>query len=100
MRRSPKRPRRRQRRPNRPRRPTRPRRNNPAVCRMTREIQRIMNKTLLTLLTVLSCALPLPAAPKPAALTDVQVFPADVNLKSKQDRQSIVVQAIYSDGIT
>ncbi len=34
------------------------------------------------------------------ALTEVKVFPADVNLKTRQDRQGIVVQAIYADGVT
>ena len=37
---------------------------------------------------------------KGPALTDVNVFPADVNLKTRQDRQAIVVQAIYADGVT
>ncbi len=49
----------------------------------------------------LAFASPSPAAAaKAAALTAVQVFPTDVNLKTKQDRQSIVVQAIYADGVT
>ncbi len=39
------------------------------------------------------------AAPAPT-LTDVKVFPADINLKTKQDHQGVVVQAIYSDGVT
>src|SRR5215211_5078044 len=34
------------------------------------------------------------------ALTYLKVFPADVNLKNRQDRQAIVVQAIYADGVT
>ena len=34
------------------------------------------------------------------ALTDVKVFPADVNLRTRHDRQSIVVQATYADGVT
>jgi len=41
--------------------------------------------------------LSLAAAP---ALTDVKVFPADVNLTTRQDRQSLIVQAIYADGVT
>lgn len=44
-------------------------------------------------------ALPAHAAAKPA-LTALHVYPADVNLKTRQDRQSIVVQAIYADGVT
>ena len=38
-------------------------------------------------------------AAKPT-LTEVKVFPADVNLKTRGDHQSIVVQAIYADGVT
>ena len=36
-------------------------------------------------------------APKPAKL---EVFPADVDLNTRRDRQSLVVQASYPDGIT
>lgn len=39
------------------------------------------------------------ALAKPA-LTELKVFPPDVNLTTQRDRQSIVVQAIYSDGTT
>ncbi len=51
---------------------------------------------------VLACALPLgalAAAPAPAPAS-VKVFPADVNLKTRQDRQGLVVQATYADGVT
>ncbi len=37
---------------------------------------------------------------KHAELADLKVFPAEVNLKTKQARQSLVVQAIYADGAT
>ncbi|WP_414662932.1 DUF1549 and DUF1553 domain-containing protein [Horticoccus sp. 23ND18S-11] len=37
---------------------------------------------------------------KAPALTDVKVYPADVNLKTRQDRQLLVVQATYADGVT
>jgi len=40
------------------------------------------------------------AAASAPALSDVKVFPADINLKTRQDRQSLVVQAIYADGVT
>lgn len=43
---------------------------------------------------------PLTAFAAKPALTDVKVFPADVNLKTRGDHQSIVVQAIYADGVT
>ena len=39
-------------------------------------------------------------AAKGPVLTDVKVYPTDVNLKTKQDRQGMVVQAIYADGVT
>src|ERR1700722_6221167 len=35
-----------------------------------------------------------------AALSKIEVFPNDVNLTTARDRQSLVVQATYSDGIT
>src|SRR5687768_18500341 len=35
-----------------------------------------------------------------AELSDLKVFPQEVNLTTKNDRQSIVVQAVYSDGVT
>src|SRR2546425_5049290 len=35
-----------------------------------------------------------------ADLSDLKFFPPDVNLTTKNDRQSVVVQAIYSDGVT
>ncbi|HKQ39147.1 MAG TPA: cell surface protein, partial [Verrucomicrobiae bacterium] len=35
-----------------------------------------------------------------ADLSDLTVFPPDVNLTTRNDRQSVVVQAIYSDGVT
>ncbi|HEY0454814.1 MAG TPA: hypothetical protein VGE41_00460, partial [Verrucomicrobiae bacterium] len=33
-------------------------------------------------------------------LADVKVFPPEINLSTRQDRQSVVVQAIYADGVT
>ena len=35
-----------------------------------------------------------------ADVTEVRVFPGEVNLGAKQDRQSVVVQAVYADGAT
>ena len=35
-----------------------------------------------------------------AALSKVEVFPNDINLTTARDRQSVVVQATYTDGIT
>ena len=34
------------------------------------------------------------------ALTDLNVSPANVRLSTQQDRQSLVVQAVYADGVT
>ncbi len=48
----------------------------------------------------------LPELPEPlfaqakAPLASVAVFPSEINLTTARDRQSIVVQAIYADGIT
>lgn len=35
-----------------------------------------------------------------AELTELRVFPPDVHLATNRDRQSVVVQAVYSDGLT
>ncbi len=42
---------------------------------------------------------PAPAAPS-APIAKLDVFPAEVNLSSARDRQSLVAQASYADGIT
>ena len=52
-----------------------------------------------TLLTALTLALPLAALAAPT-LVDVRVVPPDINLSSKQDSQSVIVQAVYSDSTT
>lgn len=52
------------------------------------------------LLRLLSATLGLVTLAHAATLTDLKVFPADVNLQTRQDRQGIVVQAIYADGVT
>ena len=51
-----------------------------------------------TIVAVLGLASP--ALAQQAALTKVEVFPPDVNLATARDRQSLVVQATYADGIT
>ena len=59
-------------------------------------------RLLLALPLLLSFVAPsfsLAAAPAPA-LTDLKAYPADINLKTRQDRQSIVVQATFADGVT
>ncbi len=48
----------------------------------------------------LCLALTLGAEARNAELTDLKVFPPDANLTTSRDRQSVVVQAIYADGIT
>ena len=52
-----------------------------------------------TLLTALTLALPLAAFAAPT-LVDVRVYPPDINLSSKVDIQTVVVQAVYSDSTT
>jgi hypothetical protein len=50
---------------------------------------------------VAATATPTPAvAPAPATLQSVAVYPPDIELSTSRDRQSVVVQATYSDGIT
>ncbi|MFQ5734222.1 MAG: DUF1549 domain-containing protein [Planctomycetaceae bacterium] len=51
----------------------------------------------LILFAGLSCVSAFAADAKPAS---IKVFPADVQLTTARDRQSLVVQAIYGDGIT
>jgi len=41
-----------------------------------------------------------PAAAAEAVLAAIEVFPADFHLSTRRDRQSLVVQAVYSNGIT
>ncbi|MFG0297315.1 MAG: DUF1549 domain-containing protein [Maioricimonas sp. JB045] len=41
-----------------------------------------------------------PAMLPAAELTELRVFPPEVSLQTNRDRQSIVVQAVYSDGLT
>jgi hypothetical protein len=50
-------------------------------------------------LLALSLALPLAAFAAPS-LVEVRVFPPDISLSSKQDSQSVIVQAVYSDSTT
>jgi hypothetical protein len=53
----------------------------------------------LTLLTLLLALSPFAKAAEPS-LTKLEVFPPDVNLTTARDRQLLVVQATYSNGIT
>ncbi len=44
---------------------------------------------------------PVPPAPAPTeGLTELLVFPEAINLATSRDRQSVVVQAFYADGLT
>jgi hypothetical protein len=77
-------------------RPTAPTIRRPAPS--LREVSMRPNRTLtLALLLALAAA---PAVMADAAITKVEVSPPEINLSTVQDRQSIVVQAIYADGIT
>ena len=40
------------------------------------------------------------ASAQQAALAKLEVFPPDINLSTARDRQSVVVQATFADGIT
>ncbi|MGE0378435.1 MAG: cell surface protein, partial [Planctomycetaceae bacterium] len=52
----------------------------------------------MTLLTAVSLCVT--AAAPAAELAELRVFPAEVSLKTSKDRQSVVVQAVYADGVT
>ena len=66
---------------------------------MTRLTCTPLAMALLALLGISSAAFA-DTAPSAATLTTLEVFPAEINLTTARDRQSIVVQATYSDGIT
>jgi hypothetical protein len=51
-------------------------------------------------LSILLFAFASPALADQAALSKIEVFPPEVNLTTARDRQLIVVQATYADGIT
>ena len=63
---------------------------------MTRSIHRNVAAGLC--LVMVCVAVPVHA--KAPELAEVKVFPADVNLTTMRDRQSLVVQATYADGLT
>lgn len=58
-----------------------------------------LGKSLMTAL-LSSVLVTATAVAQEAAVTELRVFPAAVNLTTKKDRQLVVVQAVYSDGIT
>jgi Protein of unknown function (DUF1549)/Protein of unknown function (DUF1553) len=53
-----------------------------------------------TFLAFLALGLASPAFAGESALSKLEVFPNDVHLSTARDRQSLVVQATYADGIT
>ena len=53
-----------------------------------------------TLLAFLALGVASPLLAGEASLTRVEVFPNDINLTNARDRQALVVQATYADGIT
>ncbi|MEW6305426.1 MAG: DUF1549 and DUF1553 domain-containing protein [Verrucomicrobiota bacterium] len=59
-----------------------------------------MRKSVIQFVVGLFCAVPLLVSAKAPELVDLRVFPADINLKTARDRQSVVVQAVYADGVT
>jgi hypothetical protein len=56
-------------------------------------------KVLLATLVSLAC-LASPAAAQESPVASLNVFPADVNLTTAKDRQLLVVQAVYANGLT
>ena len=59
-----------------------------------------MLRSLVQSLACLLCLFPWLVSAKSPELADVKIFPSSVNLKTKQDQQSLVVQAIFADGVT
>jgi Protein of unknown function (DUF1549)/Protein of unknown function (DUF1553) len=53
-----------------------------------------------TFLALLALGVTTPSIAGEAALSKLEVFPGDVHLSTARDRQSLVVQATYADGIT
>lgn len=60
---------------------------------------RLLRPAFLVLASVL-CAVSAFARAKAPALSALHVFPSDVNLRGSGDRQALVVQAVYADGVT
>ena len=63
---------------------------------MTRSIHRNVAAGLCLVMVCVAA----PVHAKAPELAEVKVFPADVNLTTMRDRQSLVVQATYADGLT
>src|SRR5258706_2151296 len=59
-----------------------------------------MKRLAMLSLFVFLCLSANAADPVPATLADLKIFPSSIELNTKRDRQSVVVQATYSDGIT
>ena len=59
-------------------------------------------RTFRTLVAALAMAtlVGIPARAAEPALTDLQVFPPAINLTTDRDRQTIIAQATFDDGIT
>jgi len=60
-----------------------------------------MKKNMIKFLGILSIlALALPAQASNKVLKDVRIYPSEVKLSTSRDFQSLVLQAIYEDGVT
>jgi hypothetical protein len=59
-----------------------------------------MNLRQLALISVCISGLAASASAQDANVTELRVFPPAVNLATSKDRQLMVVQAVYSDGLT
>jgi hypothetical protein len=84
---------------------------NKSTAALTRALRRFLTSLVLGALTlgVATAAAPLPDlpdepfAPEPiptVGLAELQVYPAAIDLTTTRDRQSLVVQGFYSDGLT
>src|SRR5438477_550127 len=75
-----------------------------ACHRTPKRLDFLVAALLFSLIAVTQAKTPPQKAPSvpssSSALIDLKIFPPDINLSSKQDKQSLVVQAIYSDGAT
>lgn len=57
-------------------------------------------RTVIRMAVGMVCLSALLVEAKQPAMADLRVWPADVNLKTSRDRQSVVLQAVYADGTT
>jgi hypothetical protein len=59
-----------------------------------------MPRIAIQILVCLACLSPGLILAKPPELADLKIYPAEINLSTRHDQQSLVVQAIFADGVT